>query len=116
MRRGYKVPVKRGLITKEPIMTAWTALGPTGRVMSVLRLLFGFEVLMGLAMGGLVVAVMALIALPLERLRPDVQAACETSFIEFISTGDLVSLERARISLEALGCDLRGRLTRQQAK
>jgi hypothetical protein len=79
---------------------------------SSLRFIFSYEMLMGAAMGAIAVAVVALLAAPLERLRPDIRQACNAAFTQFTSAGDMVSLERTRISMNALNCDLRGRLLR----
>jgi uncharacterized membrane protein YccF (DUF307 family) len=82
---------------------------------NVLGSVFGGTIL-ALAMVTTFVGLMLVIVLPLERLRPDVRAACESAFAEFVSAKDLVSLERARISLRALDCDLRHRLIRHWIK
>ena len=97
-------------------MTAQNALGVAGQARRILRLMFGVEMIAGLAIVMTFVGLALLIVLPLERLRPDVRAACDSVFAEFVSATDLVSLERARISLRALDCDLQHRLIHHRTK
>lgn len=91
-------------------MPNWSA-GPVARAWHAARFVFSFGVVMGLLTGAALVGVVVLWATPVERYRPGVHAACDAAFAEFLVAEDQVAFERARVSLDALGCDLGRRLT-----